>query len=46
MLAYKNLSFSMVEFRSMVHQLVHATQRALIKDVLFAASAAELPVIL
>jgi superfamily II DNA helicase RecQ len=44
-LAYKNLRFSMVDFRGMVHQLVHATQRALFEDVLFAAGAAELPVI-
>ena len=44
-LAFKNLSFSMVDFRGMVHQLVDATQRALFEDVLFAASAAELPAI-
>ena len=35
----------MVDFYSMVHQLVDATQQALFEDVLFAASAAELPAI-
>jgi len=44
-LAYKQLSFSMADFRGMVHQLVQTTQKALVEQVLFTTEASKLPVI-
>jgi hypothetical protein len=44
-LAYKQLSFSMADFRRMVHQLVQTTQKALIEQVLLTTEASKLPMI-
>ncbi|KAK0352147.1 hypothetical protein LTR59_017192 [Friedmanniomyces endolithicus] len=44
-LEYKNIAFSMDEFRGMVHQLVADSRRALLQDILFVSQADELPAV-
>ncbi|KAK0835177.1 hypothetical protein LTS02_018173, partial [Friedmanniomyces endolithicus] len=44
-LEYKNIAFTMDEFRGMVHQLVADSRQALLEDMLFVSNADELPAI-
>jgi superfamily II DNA or RNA helicase len=44
-LQYKDVSFTMSEFRGMVHQLVLETRRTLVEDLMFSQSVNEIPVI-
>ncbi|KAK5723155.1 hypothetical protein LTR17_013950 [Elasticomyces elasticus] len=44
-LKYKNIAFTMDEFRMMVHQLIEDSRQALLEDRLFVARSDELPAI-
>ncbi|KAK1807894.1 hypothetical protein LTR12_017752 [Friedmanniomyces endolithicus] len=44
-LEYKNIAFTMDEFRGMVHQLVEDSRRALLENILFVSRADQLPAI-
>ncbi|KAK4889787.1 hypothetical protein LTR49_028772, partial [Elasticomyces elasticus] len=44
-LEYKNIAFTMDQFRGMVHQVVADSRRALFEDILFVSDADQLPAI-
>lgn len=44
-LQYRDLAFSMAEFRGMVHHLYEATRRTLLQDVMFGVEAAAVPAV-
>jgi hypothetical protein len=45
-LLYKDLHFSMAQFRSMVHGLVAESRRLLLEELLFSSKAALVPAVL
>ena len=44
-LEYKNIKFTMDQFRGMTHQLVEDTRQALFEDVLFTPDREQLPAV-
>lgn len=44
-LEYKNVSFSMTQFRGMVHRLAQGTAQVLVEDLLFCRSRQEVPAV-